>query len=134
MIKNLNTSFTPQKISEQREVKLTTEKSVENGFNRVLDQVAKESAIDLKNIEGVSFSKHALERLKDRQIPMDSSQMKRLGGAIDKAAKKGSMESLIISDNAAFIVNVPKRKIITAMDRAQMQENVFTNIDSTVIA
>jgi len=34
--------------------------------------------------------------------------------AIDKAAKKGSMESLIISDNAAFIVNVPKRKIITA--------------------
>lgn len=102
-------------------------------FARALDRAIKQSSAAQEQ-GGLTFSKHALSRLQERNIMLDPESVGRLDGAIDKAAKKGSKESLIISDKAAFIVNVPKRRIITALDRAQMQENVFTNIDSTVIA
>jgi flagellar operon protein len=104
-------------------------------FGQVLDNAIQESQTRTEQKEtGISFSKHALKRLKERNINLDVNKLAKIGGAIDKVAKKGSNESLVISNDAAFIVNVPKRKIITALDKAQMQENVFTNIDSTVIA
>ncbi|MGZ3656782.1 MAG: hypothetical protein ACXVCS_14595 [Bdellovibrionota bacterium] len=38
-----------------------------------------------------------------------------------------------MSDNAAFIVSVRNKTVITVLDRNQMSGNVFTNIDSTVV-
>ena len=36
-------------------------------------------------------------------------------------------------EDVALVVSVKNRTVITAVDRAQMKENVFTNIDSAVI-
>jgi flagellar operon protein len=81
----------------------------------------------------LKFSAHALNRIKDRSISMDTALMGKLEKAVDTAAQKGSKESLILSDNAAFIVSVKNKTVITVLDRAQMNGNVFTNIDSTVV-
>jgi flagellar operon protein len=35
--------------------------------------------------------------------------------------------------DAALVVSIKNRTVVTAMDRNQMQGNVFTNIDSAVI-
>jgi hypothetical protein len=40
----------------------------------------------------------------------------------------------VLVDSTAFVVAVPNRTVITAVDRAHMKEQVFTNIDSAVIA
>jgi flagellar operon protein len=53
--------------------------------------------------------------------------------AVNKAASKGARQSLLVMDNQAFIVSVPNRTVITALDGGSMKENVFTNIDSAVI-
>ena len=37
-------------------------------------------------------------------------------------------------DDNAFVVAVPNRTVITALDKAQMRSQVFTNIDTAVIA
>ena len=37
-------------------------------------------------------------------------------------------------DGTAFVVAVPKRTVLTAVDPEHMREQVFTNIDSAVIA
>jgi flagellar operon protein len=58
----------------------------------------------------------------------------KLEKAVAGAASKGSRDSLILMKNLAFIVNIPNRTVITAMDGENMKENVFTNIDSAVIA
>lgn len=92
-----------------------------------LPATAPEGAASLK------FSAHALNRIKDRSISMDQSLMGKLEKAVDTAAQKGSKESLILSDNAAFIVSVKNKTVITVLDRGQMNGNVFTNIDSTVV-
>lgn len=81
----------------------------------------------------LKFSAHALHRIKDRSIAMDQALREKLEKAVDTASQKGSKESLILSDNAAFIVSVKNKTVITVLDRNQMNGNVFTNIDSTVV-
>ena len=87
-----------------------------------------------KEISEVKFSQHALQRLDTRGIKLDEAQLERLEDAIDKAAQKGSRESLVLMDNQlAFVVSVRNRTVITAMDGTSIKDNVFTNIDSAVI-
>jgi flagellar operon protein len=40
----------------------------------------------------------------------------------------------VLLRDMAFIVSVRNRTIVTAMDSEHIKENVFTNIDSAVIA
>jgi len=82
----------------------------------------------------VQFSGHAVERLKRRGIELDPTTMQRLAGGLDRAATKGSRESVVFVDDKAFVVSVRNRTVITAVDSAHMREHVFTNIDSAVIA
>jgi flagellar operon protein len=82
---------------------------------------------------GLKFSAHALSRIRDRSISMGGDLMARLEKAVDTAASKGAKESLILSDDAAFIVSVKNKTVITVVDRNNMNNNVFTNIDSTVV-
>lgn len=82
----------------------------------------------------VVFSRHALERLQRRGIDLGEQQLHRLGDGVDRAAGKGSRASVVFVDGTAFVVAVPKRTVLTAVDPEHMREQVFTNIDSAVIA
>jgi flagellar operon protein len=53
--------------------------------------------------------------------------------ALDKAAAKGVEDTLVLTPEAALIVSVKNRTVITAMDRSNLNGNVFTNIDGAVI-
>jgi flagellar operon protein len=81
----------------------------------------------------VRFSHHAEQRLAQRGIRLDSEQLNRIGGAIDKAAAKGAKDSLVLYQDMALIVNVKNRTVVTAMDGASMKDHVFTQIDSTIL-
>ena len=95
-------------------------------FGQVLqDQVAARA--------GVKFSGHAQARLASRQITLSGEDITRLGDAMTRAAQKGARESLVLMDRAALVVSVPNRTVITAVDRAALKENIFTNIDSAMI-
>jgi len=79
------------------------------------------------------FSSHALQRIERRGIPVDDSTVSRLDDAVKLAASKGARDSLVLVDQTAFVVSVPNRTVITAVDQEHMREQVFTNIDSAVI-
>lgn len=81
----------------------------------------------------VRFSKHAANRLAERNIELTDNQMERLQEGAVKAGAKGINESLVLVDQLAFIVNVPNHTVITAMNQTEADENVFTNIDGAVI-
>jgi flagellar operon protein len=82
----------------------------------------------------VQFSKHALARVQRRGIELSQSTLGRLSEGVDRAASKGSRDSLVLVDGTAFVVSVNNRTVITAVGSEHMKENVFTNIDSAVIA
>jgi flagellar operon protein len=80
------------------------------------------------------FSKHALARVQRRGIELDSTTLGRLSQGVQRAASKGSRDSLVLVDGTAFVVSVSNRTVITAVGSEHMKDNVFTNIDSAVIA
>lgn len=81
----------------------------------------------------LKVSGHAQTRLQSRNIDLSKDQWDRVVSGVDQAAAKGSKESLVMVDNAALVVSVKNRTVITAVDQAQLKNNVFTNIDSAVI-
>jgi len=95
-------------------------------FETVLQQ-----AVD--KTSSLKFSAHAQERLALRNINLSAQDLDRMNNAVSKAASKGAKQSLLVMDKQAFIVSVPNRTVITALDEGSMKENVFTNIDSAVI-
>jgi flagellar operon protein len=82
----------------------------------------------------LQFSRHALARVGRRGIELDSTTLGRLSEGVERAASKGSRDSLVLVDGTAFVVSVSNRTVITAVGSEQMKDNVFTNIDSAVIA
>ncbi len=97
-----------------------------SAFDKVLDRKMPVS-------EGVKFSQHAQDRLRSRGITMNDAELGLLNTAVENVAQKGGKESLIMMGDAAFVVSVKNKTVVTAMDRSQMQGNVFTNIDSAVV-
>ena len=81
----------------------------------------------------LKFSAHAKARLQSRNIELGADDMQKLQEAVKKVEAKGSKESLILSDKGAFLVSVKNNTVITAIDRDSIKENIFTNIDSTIM-
>lgn len=81
----------------------------------------------------LKFSKHASMRLDSRNISLTPNQNMRLENGVKQASEKGIKESLVLVDSLAFIVNVPNKTVVTAMDQKETNSNIFTNIDGAVI-
>lgn len=81
----------------------------------------------------LKVSGHAKTRLESRNIQLDHDAWERVMSGVDRAAAKGAKESLVMVDDVALVVSVKNRTVITAVDQANLKENVFTNIDSAVI-
>lgn len=96
------------------------------GFEEILKS-------QLKQAPTVKFSAHAQRRLASRQIEFGRDEAARLEQAVQKAANKGSRESLILMDDLALVVSIKNKVVITAVDANHRKENIFTNIDSVVL-
>jgi flagellar operon protein len=81
-----------------------------------------------------TFSKHALERLQRRGIDLDPQTLGRLSDGIQRAADKGARNSVVFVDGTAFVASVQNNTVITAVSPEHMRSQVFTNIDSAVVA
>jgi flagellar operon protein len=85
-------------------------------------------------VEPPQFSRHALSRIQQRGIEVGAQTLARLAGGVSRAAGKGARDSVVFIDGTAFVVSVKNNTVITAVDAEHMREQVFTNIDSAVIA
>jgi len=93
-----------------------------------------DAAKDLSQLrEPLKFSTHASQRLAERKITLDPATLQKVNDAINKADAKGVEDTLVLTKDAALIVSVKNRTVITAMDRGSLTGNVFTNIDGAVI-
>jgi flagellar operon protein len=81
----------------------------------------------------LKFSAHAQQRLESRNIRLTQDDVAKMNAMADKAAAKGSKQSLFMMRDVAMVVSISNRTVITAVDQSSMKENVFTNIDSAAI-
>ncbi|MBI5359836.1 MAG: hypothetical protein HZA48_04550 [Planctomycetes bacterium] len=95
-------------------------------FASVLQQVIDEN-------KPLTFSSHAQQRIHSRNIELTQNDLSALNNACEKAESKGAKESLLLLRDLGFVVNIKNRNVITAIDKSEMKDKVFTNIDSTII-
>lgn len=117
---------------KQQKVNLNAENKIPQGmsFGEILQ---KQQVQKPQSAENVKFSKHAANRLNDRNIELTDRQLERLNDGTKKAGEKGIRDSLVLVDQLAFIVNTKSNTVITAMDQTEADENIYTNIDGAVI-
>lgn len=118
-------------VPGQKKVDVTNQLPKEGGvseFKGLLQEI--ESSKQPQN--GISLSSHAAKRLQERKIDFDNNEYLKVREAISKLKDKGGKDSLVVTDKAAYIVDVKNNKVVTAVDKGNMSENVFTKIDSTV--
>ncbi|TFE02763.1 TIGR02530 family flagellar biosynthesis protein [Jeotgalibacillus salarius] len=112
-----NPIHTPPAAPVKKQVK-------QSGFADKLQQVIGEE---------LKFSRHANERLSSRNIQISQDQWQRVTDKINEADSKGVKDSLVLLEQAALIVSVKNRTVITAMDKKDLQDQIFTDIDGTII-
>ncbi|HIJ87769.1 MAG TPA: flagellar protein [Desulfuromonadales bacterium] len=115
----------PGRPARPQQQKPVSGQTVNSPFAQVLDQKLP--------AQGVKFSQHAQDRLRARNITFSPAELANLEGAVTSVAQKGGKESLVMMGDAALVVSVRNRTVVTALDKTQMRGNVFTNIDSAVI-
>ena len=90
--------------------------------------------VENQESSGVEFSRHAIDRLINRNIDLsENNTLERLNKAVEVAQEKGANETLVLVDSTAFLVSVRNNKVITTLSADDLRGNIFTNIDSTVI-
>ncbi|MCY1713032.1 TIGR02530 family flagellar biosynthesis protein [Caproiciproducens galactitolivorans] len=87
----------------------------------------------LEQNQQLTFSKHALQRMDSRNIPVSGQLVSQINSAVEKAKAKGIKDALILNGQTAFIVNIPSSTVVTTMSGQEMTDNIFTNIDGAVI-
>ena len=92
-------------------------------FQALLQQAAKQ----------VNFSQYAINRMQSRGISLNEQELAKLDDTVEKLSKKGARESLIYLNDIALVVSIKNRTVITAMEGANGNDNIITNIDSAAI-
>lgn len=121
-----------QQMIQKTKLNTYQQKSVQphlnNGpsFEEVLSQLNKSDG-------EVKFSKHATQRLNERNIVLSEGELTKISDAMNKANQKGIKDALIIMDNKQFVANIKNKTVITASTNEHLKEQIFTKIDGAVI-
>ncbi|MFJ7667766.1 TIGR02530 family flagellar biosynthesis protein [Lysinibacillus sp. NPDC097195] len=81
----------------------------------------------------LKVSKHAHERIKERNIAITEQEWQVVSDKVFEAHSKGVKQPLVLMDQAALIVSAKNATVITAMDRTEAKQQLFTNIDGTIV-
>ncbi len=116
-------SGTPKVENPQINKNDVSQKSVD--FKNLLDE-------KIQNYQGVTFSKHASQRVVERNLDITGESLDRLNQGVKMANERNLNDALILVDKTAFLVNIPSNTVITAKDNNDSGD-IFTNINGAVI-
>jgi len=85
------------------------------------------------NQQELKVSKHAHERIMERKIAISEQEWQAVSDKVFEAHSKGVKQPLVLMDQAALIVSAKNATVITAMDRTEAKQQIFTNIDGTIV-
>ncbi|WP_181348750.1 TIGR02530 family flagellar biosynthesis protein [Thalassobacillus sp. CUG 92003] len=97
-------------------------KAPQTAFKDILDQ-AKE----------LKVSKHARQRLEERNITITQEQWDDISTKLTEAREKGVTESLVVLKDAALVASAKNQTVVTALSKEESQSHIFTNINGTIL-
>lgn len=100
--------------------------SIGNTFSKHLEKAT-------SNYSTLTISKHAGNRMDQRKIEIEPHVWDVIKEKVNEAKQKGVNDSLVLLNNAALIVSAKNNTVVTVMDRQEAGEQIFTNIDGTIV-
>lgn len=82
---------------------------------------------------GLTFSRHAEQRLNSWGKTLEPEKVSRLWDAMNLAVEKGAKSTLVLMNDVAFVVAPQSKTVVTVIPEERMKGNIFTSIDSTVL-
>ena len=119
--------ITMQRVPLQPAVRQAQQKSTvsNQSFLAHLQEVTKQQELKV--------SKHANDRIVERNISITEQEWQDVSDRVFEARSKGVNQPLVLMDQAALIVSAKNATVITAMDRTEAKQQLFTNIDGTIV-
>ncbi|AIF43756.1 TIGR02530 family flagellar biosynthesis protein [Virgibacillus sp. SK37] len=107
-------------------------------LNSVKKSVKPSSSIPFKDFlafeqKELKISKHANQRLNERNIHINDKEWQLIGEKVSEAKKKGITDSLVVMDQAALLVSAKNHTVVTAMNREEATNRIFSNINGTIV-
>lgn len=81
----------------------------------------------------LKMSKHAQQRMDLRGIEISAEKWMTIQEKVSEAKQKGIKDSVVITKDAALIVNAQNDTVITVLNREEAQSQIFTNINGTIL-
>ncbi|MCQ2008954.1 MAG: TIGR02530 family flagellar biosynthesis protein [Sporolactobacillus sp.] len=81
----------------------------------------------------VKLSKHARERMDLRNIHISTTEWQLIHSKMQEARKMGINDSLVLTKDAALVVNTSNQTVITAMGLDEANTRIFSNINGTIV-
>lgn len=97
------------------------------------DELRRARTTDAPATSDFKISAHAQHRISQRGITMNPGEQESIRSAFEQLEAKGARSALLLRSDAAFVVNVPNRTVVTAINQTEMQDRVFTQIDSAML-
>jgi flagellar operon protein len=129
----INNMLIPSVSKLPKHEKVDVSNKLQSGETSDFKKLLQDKIGSVKNDHGINLIVNAAKRLSERNLSLNIEDFFKIKDAIGKLKEKGGQDSLIITDKAAYIVDVNNNKIVTAIDKGSLSENVFTKIDSTVV-
>lgn len=87
----------------------------------------------LSGVQDIKVSKHAQQRLIERNIQINDGQWSAVKEKMNEARAKGVTDSLVLMNHAALLVSTKNNTVVTAMNREEANSKIFTNINGTIL-
>ena len=82
----------------------------------------------------VQFAPEAAQKLAQRGVRLDETQLKRLSEAVDEASLKGGQRALVLMDGMAYVVDLRDRTVVNVEDRNRLAGLGDLRVDAVVEA
>lgn len=110
-------------LLQNKQSKIVKTNSQASSFQTVLGQTQTQ----------LKISKHAQDRLNERNINISSDKWNEIADQVKEAKKKGITNSLVITNEATLLVSAKNHTVVTALDRDEAESRIFTNINGTIL-
>lgn len=117
----LQVPLQPTTKPQQREIRT----NINQPFKSHLQNAVKQQELKI--------SKHANERIVERNIQITNQEWEMVMNKVQEARLKGVNQPLVLMDQAALIISAKNGTVITAMERNEAKNQLFTNIDGTIV-
>lgn len=87
----------------------------------------------LAHNQTLKVSKHAEQRLSERNIEIDQKQWQEISEKMNEAKQKGVTDSVVVTKDATLIVSNKNNTVVTALNHEEAENRIFTNINGMIL-